>query len=70
MKVEEVRQAILTASGDAVAAANAISSVENEGDLTQEEIDELYDLLGTALVNIGLAMNRLRPNSSYYMEGE
>ena len=70
MKVEEVRQAILTASGDAVAAANAISPVDVEGELTQEEIDEVYDLLGTALVNIGLAMNKLRPNTSYNKDGE
>ena len=70
MKAEEVKQAILTASGDTVSAANIISPVDVEGELTQEEIDEVYDLLGTALVNIGLAMNKLRPNTSYNKDGE
>ena len=70
MKAGEVRQLILQGSVDA-GEANTLSIFgSDERELTQEEIDELYDLLGTALVNIGSAMNKLRPNTTYYKENE
>ena len=73
MKANEVSIAIQQAHNDTIDAetAHVISNVGMDTrELTQEEIDELYNLLGTASVNIGSAMNKLRPNTTYYKENE
>ena len=38
----------------------------NATELDQWTIDRMYDLLGTALVNIKAAMNKLRPHTTYH----
>ena len=52
---------------------NAISIVidsDKIADLPVEHIDAIFNLLGTASINIGSAMNKLRPNTTYYKDDE
>ena len=74
MKWGKIVKEIWQARNDIIDACN-LSPSDKHGvekadanDLDPWTIDELYNLLGTASVNIKTAMNKLKPHTTYHKE--
>ena len=66
--VSQARQDIAAAVEILCNIGGGVMSQEQEYDLTAvlSDVDELYDQLGTAKVNVDVALNLLRPHTSYF----
>ena len=65
---ESVIENIQGAKADMQVAHTIVLFTENLTE--QSKIDALYDYLGTAKVQIGHAMNEVRPHTSYHSEDD
>lgn len=70
MNASNVKQEVLQARNDTRNALNILIDNDWNNELSIEHVDALFNLLGTASVNIGSAMNKLRSHTTYYKDDE